>query len=94
MSYWHPLAKCLLPAPLVSNFRTRYVIGIQLDELIITLIGQASDFNDALFTTDWLDLSLENKKLLLLIMMGSSRKVNIRAGGTYELNLALFAQVK
>lgn len=38
-------------------------------------------------------MNLENRKYLLLMMTGSSRKVNVRAGGTYELNMALFLQV-
>lgn len=61
--------------------------------LIILRLEQASDFNEAIYATNWNDLSRENKKLLIMLMLGSSRKVNIRAGGTYELNLALFAQV-
>lgn len=34
------------------------------------------------------------KRTLLLLMAESERKVNIRAGGTIELNLALYAQVR
>lgn len=54
---------------------------------------QARLFEEALYNTDWVNMTQESKKILLLIMSGSERKVNIRAGGTYELNLALFAQV-
>lgn len=39
-------------------------------------------------------MSCKNKKGLLLLMTGSQRIVNIRAGGTYELNLGLFVQVR
>lgn len=38
-------------------------------------------------------MSIGNRKILLQIMMGSHRKVNICAGGTFELNLSLFARV-
>lgn len=54
---------------------------------------EASHFCDALYETEWLEMSLANKKRLLMLMVGSKRVVNIRAGGTYELNLGLFAQV-
>lgn len=69
-----------------------------LQVLVVSGIGQslqdeASAFSDALYQTDWLVLSAENKKRLLLLMIGSNRAVDIRAGGTYELNLGLFAQV-
>lgn len=57
------------------------------------LQDEAGDFGDALYTINWMVMSEENKKRLLLLLTGSERVVNIRAGGTYELNLALFAQV-
>lgn len=55
-------------------------------------VFQANDFKEALYNTDWVHMSPANKRTVLLLMLGSERKVNICAG-TYELNLALFAQV-
>lgn len=60
---------------------------------LLFLISQAQLFENALYEIDWINMTIENKKLLLIIMAGSQRMVTIRAGGTYELNLALFAQV-
>lgn len=54
---------------------------------------QANVFSECLYNTDWIHMTIDNKKRLLLVMIGSHRKVNIRAGGIYELNLALFVQV-
>lgn len=54
---------------------------------------QALDYSDTLYQIDWLKLSIPNRKYLLLMMIGSHRKVNVRAGGAYELNLSLFLQV-
>lgn len=54
---------------------------------------QARDYSDTLYQIDWLKLSIPNRKYLLLMMIGSHRKVNVRAGGAYELNLSLFLQV-
>lgn len=62
-------------------------------KILVFLTSQAIAFRNTLFTIDWPSMSSANKKRLLLLMTGSSRVVNIRAGGTYELNLALFAQV-
>lgn len=74
------------------------IVGSSIQVFVASFLGQllqdeASDFEDALYDINWLDMDERNKKRLLLIMIGSKRKVNIRAGGTYELNLALFAQV-
>lgn len=67
--------------------------------LMISAFGQllqdeARAFGDALYGTNWLDMSLGNKKRVLMLMTGSSRVVHIRAGGTHELNLFLFAKVR
>lgn len=81
------------------DVRSVSVLGTSTFQVfLVSFIGQllqdeASEFGDALFETNWLAMSLENKKRLLMIMTGSKRAVNIRAGGTYELNLALFGQV-
>lgn len=64
-----------------------------LFEKLRRLFFQAHVFENSLYKTDWQGMEKGNKQILLLLMMGSQRKVNIRAGGTYELNLALFAQV-
>lgn len=57
------------------------------------LQSEAGKFASSLYSTDWLNMSIRNRKMLLLLMLGSEKNLNIRAGGTYELNLALFAQV-
>lgn len=72
--------------------------GSSSQVLVASALGQqlqddASNFRDALYTSNWMNMSEKNKKRMLLLMVGSYRVVNIRAGGTYELNLALFAQV-
>lgn len=74
------------------------MIGSSLQVLINTGFGQflqteADNYNDALYETNWMDMTTENKKRILLLITGSQKVVNVRAGGTYELNLGLFAQV-
>lgn len=82
------------------DFRSISVfMGSSLQVGVASGIGQflqdeANHFSDALYETRWLTLSRENKTRLLLLMTGSVRVVNVRAGGTYELNWALFAQVR
>lgn len=67
--------------------------------LFVSLIGQllqdeAVAYGDALYEVDWLAMSPENKKRVLLLMIGSNRNVNIRAGYIAELNLGLFVRVR
>lgn len=57
------------------------------------LFYQARVFGDALYAIDWTNMTVENQKILLMLMTGSKRSVTIRAGGAYELNLFLFAQI-
>lgn len=57
------------------------------------LQSEAGFFNDALYEINWMDMTETNKKRVLMLITGSQRVVNIRAGGSYELNLGLFAQV-
>lgn len=69
-----------------------------LQVFVVSLFGQllqseASRFSDALYETNWCVMCAANKKSLLMLMTGSKRVVNIRAGGTIELNLALFCRV-
>lgn len=57
------------------------------------ILLQAKIYSDTLYEIDWLNMTVENRKHLLLMIKGSHRKVNIQAGQTYELNLSLFLQV-
>lgn len=61
---------------------------------VIYIHFQTLNFSDALYNTDWLNMDTGTRKILLLLLTGSQRKVNIQAGGIFELNLALFAQVR
>lgn len=76
------------------------ILGVSTAQVfVVSAFGQllqdeASDFGDTLYETNWLAMNTENKKRLLMLMTGSNRVVNIRAGGTYELNLTLFVQVR
>lgn len=74
------------------------LLSSSLQILIVSAFGQqlqneATAFRNTLYTIDWPRMSIESRKRILLLMSGSSRVVTVRAGGAYELNLALFAQV-
>lgn len=74
------------------------LLSSSLQILIVSAFGQqlqteASAFRDALYAIDWPNMSIDNRKRIRLLMSGSYHVVTVRAGGTYELNLALFAQV-
>lgn len=75
------------------------LLSSSLQILIVSAFGQqlqdeAHAFRNTLYTIDWPGMSIENRKRIRLLMTGSYRVVTVRAGGTYELNLALFAQVR
>lgn len=74
------------------------LLSSSLQILIVSAFGQqlqdeATAFRNTLYTIDWPSMSIENRKRIRLLMTGSYRVVTVRAGETYELNLALFAQV-
>lgn len=82
------------------DFRSVSVIVCSSFQVLMTSVfgqllqDESSAFGDALYGTNWLDMSLGNKKRVLMLMTGSRRVVHIRAGGTHELNLFLFAKVR
>ena len=74
------------------------LLSSSLQILIVSAFGQqlqdeAKAFRNSLYATDWPRMSIDNRKRIRLLMSGSYRVVTVRAGGAYELNLALFAQV-
>lgn len=75
------------------------LLSSSLQILIVSAFGQqlqneANVFRGTLYSVDWPNMSIDNRKRILLLMSGSYRGVTVRAGGTLELNLALFAQVR
>lgn len=96
------LANCSVLFILQTNgmdfLSTCVFVGSSMQVLIPCAFGQflqseAGFFNDALYEINWMDMTETNKKRVLMLITGSQRVVNIRAGGSYELNLGLFAQV-
>lgn len=81
------------------NWDSAAVMAALMSQLAIScafgqlIQDEASAFETALYKVNWPNMSMENRRILLLLLMGSKRKVNIRAGEAYELNYALFAKV-
>lgn len=58
-----------------------------------TLNLQAEDFSSSLGRLNWYDLHVEERKYVLMIMMGAQKVVSVTAGNFYKLNFALVTQV-
>lgn len=74
------------------------LLSSSLQILIVSAFGQqlqneANAYRNTLYSVNWPAMSIDNRNRICLLLAGSFRVVTVRAGGTYELNLALFAQV-
>lgn len=67
------------------------ILKLKLEDFFRPL--KARLFENSLYNTDWLNMTTDNRKYLLMLMKGTKKAVNIRAGNAVELNLTLFASV-
>lgn len=54
---------------------------------------QSNDLSEALYQLNWDDFHIKEKKMLLLMLLKSQRKYQLRAGKLLELNYATVTQV-
>lgn len=58
------------------------------------LYYKSGKLTEAAFHSNWIEQSLNFKRLLLMFAQGTHRPIRIYAGGLFELNLPIFLSVR